>query len=61
MVKAGGARYPKSGEQATSMDDSGNVLDSSCLYMNGPEIFNFTIKAVPKLVRGFLEKAQLSG
>ena len=60
MVKTGGGRYPKSAEQTTSVDDSGNVLDSSCLFMNGPEIFNFTLKAVPKLVHGVLEKAQLS-
>ncbi len=60
MVKTGGARHARADQPAASIDDSGNVLDPSCLYMNGPEIFNFTIKAVPKLVQGVLEKAGLT-
>lgn len=60
MVKTRGARYPEAAGQATTTDDSGNVRDPACLYMNGPEIFNFTIKAVPKLVQGVLEKAGLA-
>jgi len=60
MVKTGGARHARADQPATSVDDSGNVRDPSCLYMNGPEIFNFTIKAVPKLVQGVLAKAGLT-
>jgi 3-oxoacyl-[acyl-carrier-protein] synthase-3 len=30
------------------------------LHMNGPEVFNFTIQAVPPLIRQILVKAQLS-
>lgn len=44
ILKNGGARNRKDG----SLDDK--------LYMNGPEIFNFTIEAVPKLVTDVLEK-----
>jgi len=31
-------------------DGSGSIRTDNNLYMNGPEIFNFTIKAVPKVV-----------
>lgn len=60
MVKARGARFPRPEGLPTTTDDSGNVHDPACLYMNGPEIFNFTLKAVPKLVQGVLETAGLS-
>jgi 3-oxoacyl-[acyl-carrier-protein] synthase-3 len=33
---------------------------ASCLYMNGAEIFSFTLKAVPKLVKQLLAKAECS-
>jgi 3-oxoacyl-[acyl-carrier-protein] synthase-3 len=45
MVRDGGMRYP--GKPGT-------------LSMDGPEIFNFTIRAVPGAVRSLLEKAGLS-
>lgn len=60
MVKQGGARNPKTEQSDVTIDDSGNVLDSNCLFMNGPEIFNFTIRAVPALIRSILGKAKLS-
>ena len=37
-------------------DGSGNIRTDNNLYMNGPEIFNFIIKAVPKVVSETLEK-----
>lgn len=37
-------------------DGSGSIRTDNNLYMNGPEIFNFTIKAVPKVVSETLEK-----
>jgi len=37
-------------------DGSGSIRTNNNLYMNGPEIFNFTIKAVPKVVSETLEK-----
>lgn len=60
MVKASGARCPNADGLPTTIDDSGNVHDPACLFMNGPEIFNFTLKAVPKLVHDVLERAKLS-
>jgi 3-oxoacyl-[acyl-carrier-protein] synthase-3 len=37
-------------------DGYGNIRTDNNLYMNGPEIFNFTIDAVPKVVSKTLEK-----
>ncbi|MBI5425340.1 MAG: ketoacyl-ACP synthase III [Opitutae bacterium] len=60
IVRTGGARHARAAQPTTSVDDSGNVRDPSCLFMDGPEIFNFTIKAVPKLVQSVLAKAKLT-
>lgn len=54
MVKAGGARQgcslnkPEAGDQVP------------CLYMNGQEIFTFTLSAVPQAINSLLEKSGLS-
>jgi 3-oxoacyl-[acyl-carrier-protein] synthase-3 len=40
----------------TTLDRSNNARSSEKLYMNGPEIFNFTIDAVPGLVKSVLSK-----
>jgi 3-oxoacyl-[acyl-carrier-protein] synthase-3 len=34
-------------------------LRPECLFMNGPEIFNFTLKVVPQLIKDILARAQL--
>jgi 3-oxoacyl-[acyl-carrier-protein] synthase-3 len=60
IVKAGGSRYPMRHDQRSALEGSDTAHDPHCLYMNGPEIFNFTIRAVPKLVKAVLEKAELS-
>lgn len=59
MVKSGGMRFR---EQFNDLqfDDNGNPLSSDHLYMNGSEIFNFTIDAVPPLIEDTLVKNQLS-
>ena len=36
------------------------VASDCCLYMDGPEIFNFTLSAVPNMVDQVLKKANLS-
>ncbi|MGD0755397.1 MAG: ketoacyl-ACP synthase III [Bacteroidales bacterium] len=43
-----------------TIDESGNLSNKNYLYMNGPEIFNFTIENVPALVKKVLEKNSLS-
>ena len=61
MVPAGGLRKPHSESTAVSAtDEQGNVRSPDNLFMNGPEIFNFTLAAVPKSVNGILEKSGLT-
>ena len=56
IVKRGGSRYPVSGVTEIVVDEYGNYTNEDCLYMNGSEIFNFTIGAVPELVHKTLER-----
>ena len=52
---------PKSDETAEErVDEQGNVRSLNNLYMNGPEIFNFTLDIVPDTVKSLLAKAKLS-
>ncbi len=41
-------------------DENGALRNDDNLYMNGPEIFNFTIEAVPKLIKHVLNKNKMS-
>lgn len=55
IVKTGGMAYPDRANDL-QFDEDGNPRSSDFLYMNGPEIFSFTIRVVPKMVRQTLEK-----
>lgn len=58
IVPSGGFRHPLSDETAVEKEDkSGNWRSDQNLYMNGPEIFNFTLSTVPAAVKATLEKA----
>lgn len=60
MVKTGGLRHPKTEKSAaTTVDEFGNIRTEDALYMNGGEIFVFTLAAVPKLVNEVLRKTGL--
>ena len=59
MVKTGGARHPEPLREEGS-DANGYILSSDHLYMNGPEIFNFTLDAVPPMLDECLLKNGLS-
>jgi 3-oxoacyl-[acyl-carrier-protein] synthase III len=60
MVPAGAFRQPHSAQTALeSSDESGNVRSADNLYMDGPEIFAFTMGVVPRLVRDLMAKASL--
>lgn len=60
MVPAGALRQPHTQQTAvTSTDSQGNVRSQDHLFMDGGEIFNFTLSAVPASVRQLLEKAGL--
>ena len=41
-------------------DSNGNIRSEENLFMNGQEIFNFTIEVVPKTINQILKKAQLN-
>ena len=59
MVKSGGMRFR---EQINDLqfEENGNPRSSDYLYMNGSEIFNFTIDAVPPLIEDTLAKNTLT-
>ncbi len=57
-VKTGGSRYPYPLNE-NSIDQNGYILSSDYLYMNGPEIFNFTLDSVPPLMDACLKKNML--
>jgi 3-oxoacyl-[acyl-carrier-protein] synthase III len=50
IVPAGGMRQRIPADQQTQVDAFGNQRTSSNLYMNGAEIFSFTLRAVPEAV-----------
>lgn len=58
IVRTGCARIPdKIG--GIESDDGGYVKASDFLYMNGSEIFNFTLDVVPEMVKNVLAKNNL--
>jgi 3-oxoacyl-[acyl-carrier-protein] synthase-3 len=56
IVPAGGMRQRNPTGQDAAMDAEGNVRSAANLYMNGPEIFAFTLQAVPDAVQRLLER-----
>ena len=57
IVPAGGCRRAPMQNPETLADDQGNVRTVNHLFMDGPEIFNFTLQAVPDAVRKLLAQA----
>lgn len=58
IVETEGARVPgKKGE--VSFDEGGNPLSPDCLFMDGQEIFMFTLVKVPKMVKDVLNRNNL--
>lgn len=59
-VPAGAFRCPPGPETVIeSADNDGNIRTPQNLYMNGPEIFNFTLRTIPSLVSTLLHEAGL--
>lgn len=58
IVKTGGSAFCEKANDL-SFDENGNPHSSDFLYMNGAEIFSFTLKVVPKMVRQVLEENNL--
>ncbi|MGD0500281.1 MAG: ketoacyl-ACP synthase III [Bryobacteraceae bacterium] len=58
IVPTGGMRRARTAESAATVEDKdGNWRSEDNLYMNGAEIFNFTLRAVPECVERLLAKA----
>lgn len=58
IVPAGGARLPLSAETGVpAEDEAGNFRSQENLFMDGAEIFNFSIQVEPKAVRELVEYA----
>lgn len=55
VVKTGGMAFPAKADDLR-YDENGNPHSSDYLYMNGAEIFNFTLRIVPKMVGETLAK-----
>jgi 3-oxoacyl-[acyl-carrier-protein] synthase III len=60
IVPAGGMRIKFDHSAPEITDNNGNTRTDNDLFMNGPEIFNFTIESVPKLFSKTLEINKLS-
>lgn len=61
IVPAGGMRLPKSTNTSeAAIDAQGNTRSDENLFMNGQEVFAFSLKRVPELVAGVLDAASLS-
>lgn len=59
IVKSGASRTPQALNDI-QFDENNNPTSSDHLFMNGPDIFTFTIERVPTMVRGLLEKSGLT-
>lgn len=59
IIYTGGARHPEKSNDL-KFDENGNPVSPDYLHMNGSEIFVFTQKAVPKLVKANLEANHLT-
>jgi 3-oxoacyl-[acyl-carrier-protein] synthase-3 len=58
ILKTGGARNPQRSNNV-EFDDNGVSISPDYIYMNGADIFSFTLKVVPALVKKTLEKNKM--
>lgn len=55
LIIKNGCKYPLNEKPIQKIYGSNNIFDDNHLYMNGPEIFNFTIEEVPRFYNSLLE------
>jgi 3-oxoacyl-[acyl-carrier-protein] synthase-3 len=59
IIKDGGARNPiDTSSYIDYKDDYGNITNNTHLYMDGPSVFNFGLKAVPQMINDLLTKSK---
>jgi 3-oxoacyl-[acyl-carrier-protein] synthase III len=59
IVRTGGQRCAVVPNAELVPDESGNARTVNDLYMNGAEIFNFTLRVIPRVVEQLLDKAAI--
>ncbi len=60
IIRHGRERFPLDKYREDDFIDSfGNVRNQACFYMNGSEVFNFSVKKAPELVQQLLDVYQL--
>ena len=59
IVKRGASKFPRTAN-TTFVDQDEESYNENYLYMNGTEIFNFTIESVPELIAQTLSKNSLN-
>jgi 3-oxoacyl-[acyl-carrier-protein] synthase III len=57
IVPAGGMRQRHVKIEQATVDADGNMRNEANLYMNGPEIFVFTLREVPRVVQELLTRS----
>jgi 3-oxoacyl-[acyl-carrier-protein] synthase-3 len=61
IVPTGGMRRPRTSQSAVAVEtEDGNVRSQDDLFMNGGEIFTFTLDVVPATVEALLKRAGLA-
>ena len=61
IVPAGGMRWPINDDARIEKEDGNGNWRSACnLYMNGGEVFNFTMRTMQPVLDQFLQKCELS-
>jgi 3-oxoacyl-[acyl-carrier-protein] synthase-3 len=60
IVQTGGLRQPRTAQSGLALQDGhGNLRSADNLFMDGVEIFNFTLVAAPSSIERLLQKAGL--
>jgi 3-oxoacyl-[acyl-carrier-protein] synthase-3 len=57
IVPSGGMRQRQAPIEEATIDSDGNLRGEANLYMNGPEIFAFTLQVVPRVVQELLTRS----
>ncbi|HYC62675.1 MAG TPA: ketoacyl-ACP synthase III [Thermoanaerobaculia bacterium] len=61
LIPAGGYRQPMTDAARIAREDKGgNWRSDANMYMDGPEVFNFTLNVVPRTVQQLLEKSGMT-
>ncbi|MDZ7743388.1 MAG: ketoacyl-ACP synthase III [Bacteroidota bacterium] len=60
LIKHGGARFPYPDTISEDyQDDFGNVRNDGCFYMNGSDVFTFSLNKAPGMIAEILQKHEL--